>query len=566
MVNTRKFCYSLNENKIENYTTIPTNTLLNKNPDTKPWVSMSECMYWWIDENAYFYYKGVERDDPEKFYEQHMKSIMPKREEGDPESIAEQGKRFEKETIDIMEKKMGGWIPGKEDDYNTCLKKLKSGEEDILYKFPFKEKRMKVRGEMDFLMKGSKIKENYSSLHKDIIDRLDDDTYYVWDIKFHTLKLLTNGYSVGSDNFYKKTAGQVAGYTMIATKLQNRPIDIGFVLGKDNVVGVFDYSKREKKYMDELPVVFNAVRCSKMYNYLRSIGDEPTLDVNKKYEFDITGTEDKDIYDLGYREYRTNTTEKNNLPICFAYVRKGELILPGGYMNPNTKLKTPPPSRIPHIDMRMHLLRTPGCVFHLLDDIDMEITNKRKFFLDIETVSDKISVIGLYDPQENLYKDFTIFKGCDDKETLTKFQNYINELVEKFGDIEIWEYGDFDEKNLIRNGVYIPEGVTVLNLIKMLEKYMFIPKGLKKWYGLKGMVESMYNQNLTKITYKGLHIDNGREAKIKGDEYYKNGDEEIIQDIIKYNEVDCRATWDIYDFITRRYKQYKKYDSSNIYY
>jgi len=522
-------------------------------------------MYWWIDENAYFYYKGMEKDDPEKFYKQHITMVIPEQEEEDFESLESQGKRFEKETVVNMMEKMGGWIPGKEDDCKTCLKKLKSGEEEILFKFPFEEKRLKVRGEMDFLMKGSSIKKNYSSLHDDIVNRLDDDTYYVWDIKFHTLNLLTNGYSVQSDNFYKKVAGQVAGYTMIAAKLQNRPIDIGFVLGKNNVVGVFDYSKREKKYMDELPVVFNAVRCSKMYNYLRSIGDEPTLDINKKYKFDITRTKDDNIYDLGYRKYRTDTKEKNNLPICFAYVRKGELILPGGYMNPNTKLTTVPNSRLSHVELRMHLLRTPGCVFHLLDGMYNNLNN-RKFFLDIETVSDKISVIGLYDPQENLYKDFTTYRGDDHEDILSKFQNYINGLVEKFDNIDIWEYGNYDERNLNKNGVYMPQGVNVLNLQKMVEEYMFIPKGLKEWYGLKSVVKTMYNQNLTKITYKGLHIDNGMDAKIKGDEYYKNGDEEIIQDIIKYNEVDCRATWDIYDFITRRYKQYKKYDSSCIYY
>lgn len=71
-------------------------------------------------------------------------------------------------------------------------------------------------------------------------------------------------------------------------------------------------------------------------------------------------------------------------------------------------------------------------------------------------------------------------------------------------------------------------------------------------YGLKNIAKSMYDNNMIKTNLES-DCDSGLSAMINANTYYKNivVFNNIIKDIKKYNEFDCKVIWDIFNYIRK---------------
>ena len=76
-------------------------------------------------------------------------------------------------------------------------------------------------------------------------------------------------------------------------------------------------------------------------------------------------------------------------------------------------------------------------------------------------------------------------------------------------------------------------------------------KGAMK-YKLKEIGNAMFNHGLIKTKWFDDGISNGFEAMIEACNYYKNRskkDDNLMREIIKYNEVDCKVLYEIVEYL-----------------
>jgi predicted RecB family nuclease len=67
-------------------------------------------------------------------------------------------------------------------------------------------------------------------------------------------------------------------------------------------------------------------------------------------------------------------------------------------------------------------------------------------------------------------------------------------------------------------------------------------------FSLKNIARAMFNHSMINTIWTS-DIINGFGAMMEAINYYKNNDVDIINNIIKYNEVDCKVMWEIVKYL-----------------
>tara|TARA_Y100000768_G_scaffold331495_1_gene270743 strand:+ start:15583 stop:17322 length:1740 start_codon:yes stop_codon:yes gene_type:complete len=191
--------------------------------------------------------------------------------------------------------------------------------------------------------------------------------------------------------------------------------------------------------------------------------------------------------------------------------------------------------------------------------------NKLTFFVDFETINSELNnetivfMIGLGWIKNNkwFYKDYTVtqLNFYQEKQIYQEFINKIKKLTNNFtkdyniyhwSPVEKTFYNNFNKKN--RN-IY-PE-LNWCDLLVVFRDSQFFIKDCFN-YSLKSIVYSLNKYKF--IDTKWSNLDNGLDAMfIAYEEYKKNisvsTDNKIINNVIKYNEIDCKVLYDILLFL-----------------
>lgn len=193
--------------------------------------------------------------------------------------------------------------------------------------------------------------------------------------------------------------------------------------------------------------------------------------------------------------------------------------------------------------------------------------NELEIYCDFETLNNflgnenLIYLIGMtikYPNNEIKYEYFLAEKNKNscEKYIVDKFIDRINEIEEIYdmdAIIYCWSKAEnvfinhFNKKNNLKYNIQFTD------LLEILKNNSILIKNNIYGFGLKNYVESMYEHKMINKNYKDGDCDSGDKSIINALKYYNDNDEKSLNDLIKYNEIDCTVMYKILEYIRNYY-------------
>ena len=514
------------------------------NPDERGWVSASNCSNYWAREKAHDHFRANNPKYPVNRYNTncniwYSKPVLSQT----PYKINEQGIQFENMVNRWLRRELDSvWEPSNDMDIDEAIERakkiIKKGKQDVLIKVPFRNGRNKTFGEMDIVIKGSTVIKLFPYM-KDTIDEKYHNSYIVIDVKYHKIKLLKDGISIGSasEHWREKVKGQLSLYNKALNNIQDVKCPISLVLGSeyehkkekydwDKRLGVVDFDNKDECIVNELPKAISWVRCCQQRKHIVSqyhSEEDPMWECrDEKHNFNKS----YNVYDDEYKFYKTRELMDS-----------------------------------PTMDMDTTIEWNGGSLEFYNDGnilfCDAETTGLSVFstFYDyhFERI-DRMIMWGIMDIQGN------IEQLTSNKEDTNNISEEISECYTKrIGDdgkkLYIVHWGHAEKNYIDRYNIVLPNDVYLVDLHKIVKQNGLKIKGCSS-YGLKDVMKSLYENNLIDFKYEG-DVKSGSEAMSQLIHYYYNdGPESIIEDIKYYNKLDCEALRVLWNFLSKDYKNY----------
>jgi hypothetical protein len=457
-------------------------------------------------------------------------------------------------------------------------KRLMDSNTPIIHSAPLEHKGLKCYGIADLIVHRNTLPYLIPSV--DLED--DPSTYFVIDIKFSTLNQATSSESLRNsmkDLCYKS---QVWCYTKCLEELGYNPSK-AFILGRktNKTTGAFDALgtvefNREGPAIEERTV--KAIQWIQDVTYWGKIWEGPedrvelypnmknhmTCENVTKAKQDLADRigEITSVWYCSYRN-RMNAHSKGITswkdPRCNATTLgiRDSLVVPI-----NTILKTNQHPEQKISDFTLDKTELPGTT---------------KCFIDFETTSDVLSKISLHNPSSlarifcagihvleedglSYFKQF-VSKGLKDSDEsillkdVSKFLSTLNDpvLYHWYADEMIWN------KSCLRLNLYSGNNAWV-DLYELFVRNCIIVKG-SLTFKLKHIVSALHKNGLIDLSYDGLEtIKNGMDAQNVAKLYYDektekklqsstSGVEKEFEEVLTYNEIDCKVLFEIYQKI-----------------
>lgn len=159
------------------------------------------------------------------------------------------------------------------------------------------------------------------------------------------------------------------------------------------------------------------------------------------------------------------------------------------------------------------------------------------------------------------FKVFTAVDLCSNEEEriIEQFNDYMAEINEYYNNkrsssspktetIPIFHWSSFEQTNL-EPFIEISDNYKFVDMCKWFINSNIAIKGALD-YKLKSVTKAMYDQNLIDIEWPE-DISNGLNAMNVAYNYYANNIEQklLIENVEKYNEVDCRSMFEIHNYL-----------------
>lgn len=213
--------------------------------------------------------------------------------------------------------------------------------------------------------------------------------------------------------------------------------------------------------------------------------------------------------------------------------------------------------------------------------------NNRKveFYVDMETISDVVSNVNTKCEYSNIlfmigvgyidrngvwkYRDFTLdeLKVENEKKMCEDFAHYIKAISEEYGcedpllvhwsraEPGLWDvvmnFDNYEDSYDLAHSIHnIADGW--FDLLKVFKSEPIVVKGCLSGFGLKDIATSLYKNKLISTKWEG-NVANGIDAMIFAYRAYQDAasrrvsvkDINIMTEIVKYNEVDCKVLYEI---------------------
>lgn len=534
---TRNSGYSIPEFLRVNYIT-------DFNPDERGWVSASNCLNYWAREKAHDHFRANNPKYPVNRYNTnckigYSKSLLSQT----PYKINQQGIQFENMVNKWLRRELDSvWEPSNGMDMDEAVKEakklIKEGKQDVLIKVPFRNGRNKTFGEMDIVIKGSAVIKLFPYM-KDIINEKYHNSYIVIDVKYHKIKLLKDGVSIGSESEHwrEKVKGQLSLYNKALNNIQHVKCPISLVLGSeyehkkekydwDKRLGVVDFDNKDEYILNELPKAISWARSCQQRKHIVSqynCEEDPMWESrDEKYNFNNT----YNVYDDEYEFYKTNELMES-----------------------------------PNMDMDTAIEWNGGSLEYYNDVnilfCDAETTGPGVFstFYDyhFERI-DRMIMWGIMDIQGNI-EQLTLNKEGTNNISQEISECYTKRVGENNKKLCIVHWSPAEKNYIDRYCIDLPDDVYLLDLHKIVKQNGLKIKGCSS-YGLKDVMKSLYENNLIDFKYEG-DVKSGSDAMSQLIHYYYNdGPESIIEDVKYYNKMDCEALRVLWNFLSKDYKNY----------
>jgi hypothetical protein len=455
----------------------------------------------------------------------------------------------------------------------------------IIYQGVLFDYKNKTYGCPDIIIRGDYLNKIYNQT-------VEEQYYYVIDIKWSTVTLTSDRNNICNSDFIPVYKSQILIYTNALNEILNQNVKTGFVLGKrylsiksnqktiiDNInfdiLGVIDYQNHDNQYYKIVEDAVDWVLKVRNEGHNWRLLPKPTLPelypnmsnnkdgkwrpLKKKLADELK--ELTLIVHVGYKE-RNNAISKGIYSYDNIYCNSNILGIKGSNgtivdeiiksnSNNSTKIFNPDIIKYNKNDWRY------------INDSD----TKMVFYLDYETTNDfehinMIFMIGVgYENKNNEWTFESFITSSSETESqismFTHFWNYINNLLLVYNKKEAvfihWTDAEPSFYNRVQMELKLPQK-QFLDLYKVFINEPITIKGALN-YSLKTIAKVMYNHGLINTQWSSESTCmNGLDALIQANKIYKNNinvTKQDMTDIIYYNEIDCKVLYEIHNYIRK---------------
>jgi hypothetical protein len=518
------------------------------------------------------------------------------------EFIMEQGIEFEKIVYNKLNEKFNIVMVTNTNEsrsyqkYIDTVEYMKEGI-DIIYQGVLHDYKNKLYGVPDLLVRSDKFKTifnyNYNNNHNS--PKLNQPFHYVVvDIKHSTLQLNCNKEYIKNINCVPAYKGQLLIYNRILGEIQGYKSSCGFILGKRSIhtkngitiinenymenIGVIDYNNTDSHYNEKVDKAIEWIRRMRTDGINWQLLPKPSVselypnmkndkDNNYRYiknELSNKINEITNIWWCGYNKRNIAHSKK-----IYSWKNKKLNASVMGF-NDNKISKT--------IDNILNINRNNNIIIRTSDlakaskewknfgndtiefYIDFETINGNIGQIEIDTITnDIIFMIGLGWIEKNIWcsKTFLIENNNDNDELLMmqnmwdfiknkkKQLNKKNSIFIHWSHAEVTFYNKFLEKH---KDIRFPI-INFYDLYKLFLDNNIVVKGAFN-FSLKSIAKALYSHNKISTSWDTKSsCSNGLQAMLLAYKIYKDNipvkNNVIMDEIIKYNLIDCKVMWEI---------------------
>lgn len=479
------------------------------------------------------------------------------------------GNIFETKIINELKKKFSVCTINKKgqkgynnENYNKTISAIKSNKYDIIYQGIFIYKEAGIGGSPDIIIKGSALNKLTNLKHL-YVDENFLNEYFILDIKWSMIPLLKNSNYIKNIGLFPAYKGQLAIYNYILGKITGKIQNKCYILGKGwktcnntnfesyDILGIINYETYDNIYIEK---TFNAIN---WIHNMRENGNKwnllepeciemyPNCNNNdlkwKKIKNDIA-------YSIGELTLLWNVSIKHRLNainngISSLYNEK----LTAEILGIKNKNMTELINRI----IKVNSPYNDKIIFYdYNDDYIKNLLYDKICFVDFETINNESQILfmigaGIFTDKWE-YKCFYVNELNNDEEyrIVKEFKKFIKNRT-----IIHWSYA---EKSIL-NKIYTKYSDLIRNhkwfdLYNYFINHKITIKGSYN-FKLKNIGNALVNNKL--INKFDDNISDGFEAMNSAIEYYNSKNNEIIQNIISYNENDCKLLYQIFSILSQ---------------
>lgn len=446
-------------------------------------------------------------------------------------------------------------------DLDRTMKAMKDGE-PIIYSAFICDKKEKIRGIPDLLIRSDYIPQIFKRLKSDKDDKEDkeDNIHYIpVEIKFSTVGLASNNKNILNQGRMKIYKTQLFTYCKILEEMQGKFPSYALIIGKRTVLsnkeiedslehpGIIDYLSYDSSY---------EITYTKGLQWLRDVKKNAlvwTLDDIKGKELFPNMKSKNTTFLKDKKEIADQYGEITDLWRCSTLNRKNAMEQGiNSWRDPkfNSKVASIAQPYRKSLENILKVNREDIDYYpeFLLDQTFKKIDNE--MFVDFEIIRDSFDIespgdlewlflIGVRYKGEN--KSFIMNSLCEseEKRVITEFYNYLLEngfpkCWYWFAEVRFWK------KAMERNNLDLK--VNWVDLYELFTKEAFAVKGSMN-FKLKSYIKSLVNLNKIDVSLPPDNCSDGISAMLIAWNYYDSDKsdkyQKEMQDVIYYNSLDC---------------------------
>ena len=572
------------------------NKTILKKPLSKLWVSASKTRNYLLNDPIIDYFKLINnKGNKNKFYKK--KKILSFR-----DYLLDEGNKFEEKIYNELKKKFKKDIVKICDPiqsrqpkyfYNT-VKEMEKGT-PIIYQGVLYNIKKKIFGCPDLIVRCDYINKIFNTKvieDKDLIKLSNNNYHYrIIDIKNSKLYFNSRNYTLRNKQNIKPFKSQIFIYNYCLGLIQNYTPTEAYILGNGSVqqktekkiknikynnnsydnAGIIDFSNFDSKYKE---LSFDAITWIN--------------DLNKNYtKWNLSPPSNINLYpnmnnyyDNPYKKRKIELAKKNheitNIWNCSIEHRSNAFnnnIYAWNDIDCNSKTLGIVGKNSIIIDNMLDFHRNKDNTFKITKKIEninnWKNNNKLSMFVDFETINNLIPDINTYtfmigigwnENNKWKYKNFTTKNLTinEEERIFNEFIDLYTNLCSKHNDnnpnVFHWSYA---EKTIYNNlckkynkNLDIPWfdllEIFKNNMIFIKDCYNFSLKNVGKGLSSLGLINTTWDDNIT----DGLNA-----MFLSYKEYNKNriinSNNKMMNDVIKYNEIDCKILWDIFNLLKK---------------
>ena len=501
-----------------------------------------------------------------------------------------QGNLFEEEVMKKIKKKFQVITIGESTDsrlenkYLDTIEAMKNGYE-IIYQGVLHDYELYLYGCPDLLVRSDRINEifNYNVYSDDEIkvpSKLNNNFHYVVvDIKCSTLKFASNGINLLNNGSSPAFKGQLNIYNRILNNIQGFELPYAFILGKRwsqtstnmsgdnymNILATIDYNNYDSKYNQIVDDAIDWLNLVKTRGHEWSLLPKPSI--NELYP-------NMKIKDNGYKlkkELDNNINEITSVWMC-SFKKRQIAHSKKIYSWKNKKCNAKNlefkkgTKQYKCLNEILKINRQNNNIMRLSDIKKNKKQlyfnkNTMEFYLDFETINghcniddnnEYIYMIGVY--HYDTYKCFYLEELDKEKEMFDNFWSYIDNICGNKKPMFIhWTNAEVSMyKRFCKRHNYNRE-LNTYDLHKVFLDNIIVINGALN-FSLKTIVNALYEKKQIQSNWDDSLYSNGLDSMYGAINYYKNKDDNIMKEIIKYNKIDCKVLYEILQLLRNKCK------------